>query len=386
MQVFSGMQQDTSMRKTILLDSGSSVNLFCNEGMLQSLQTSNNPVNISTNAGSIDVTHEGHLHNFGMVPFHAEAMTNIFSLGVLSDHYKITMDASVDNAIYVHTPLKVVRFGRNKSNLYTHTPTTLGQDPQPATPEPPEVTTFVQSVEENKLFCTPREVDRAKKARDLLAALGSPSIQDLKTAVTMNAIANLPITTADITLAEKIFGKDLGTLKGKTTKSKPMPIIRDNIETPPEIGDSRSSWELYVDIMFVNKMPYLTTITGALYYRTAIPMLNRKADEIYATLDKVLRLYNAEGYTISDVHADNEFRPLLESLQDELHATLHFSPAGGHVPQAERNNRLIKERIRATYHRLPFQALPIKVMKVLVMESAKKPNFFPNKHGISKYF
>ena len=61
MQVFSGMQQDTSMRKTILLDSGSSVNLFCNEGMLQSLQTSNNPVNISTNAGSIDVTQEGHL-------------------------------------------------------------------------------------------------------------------------------------------------------------------------------------------------------------------------------------------------------------------------------------------------------------------------------------
>ena len=68
-------------------------------------------------------------------------------------------------------------------------------------------------------FYTPREVDRAKKARDLLAALGTPSIADLKSAIAMNAIAGLPVTTKDVDLAEKIFGPDLGTLKGKTTIS-----------------------------------------------------------------------------------------------------------------------------------------------------------------------
>ena len=56
---------------------------------------------------------------------------------------------------------------------------------------------FAQTVEENKLFYAPREVDRAKQARDLLAALGPPSIADLKAAVAMNAIANLPVTTKD---------------------------------------------------------------------------------------------------------------------------------------------------------------------------------------------
>ena len=65
---------------------------------------------------------------------------------------------------------------------------------------------------------------------------------------------------------------------------------------------------------------------------------------------------------------------------------MHYSPANGHVPEAERNIRFLKERIRSTFHRLPYKALPIKVMKVLVMEAAKKPNFFPNKHGISKHF
>ena len=47
---------------------------------------------------------------------------------------------------------------------------------------------------------------------------------------------------------------------------------------------------------------------------------------------------------------------------------------------------MIKERIRATYHRLPYKALPVKVTKILVMESASELNCFPNKHGISKYY
>ena len=52
-------------------------------------------------------------------------------------------------------------------------------------------------------FYTPREVERAKKARDLLAALGTPSISDMKAAIAMNAIADLPITTKDVDLAAK---------------------------------------------------------------------------------------------------------------------------------------------------------------------------------------
>ena len=84
-------------------------------------------------------------------------------------------------------------------------------------------------------FYTPREVARAKKARDLLAALGTPSIADLKAAIAMNAIAGLPLTTKDVDLAEKIFGPDLGTLKSKTTRCKPLPLVRDHITIPPEL-------------------------------------------------------------------------------------------------------------------------------------------------------
>jgi hypothetical protein len=57
-----------------------------------------------------------------------------------------------------------------------------------------------------------------------------------------------------------------------------------------------------------------------------------------------------------------------------------------HVPEAEHNNQVIKEQVWATYHHLPFSHLPCIMIKILVINSAKKLNFFPSKHGISKYY
>jgi len=247
------------------------------------------------NGWSMTVTEEGTLPKYGKVPFSKDAVTNILSLGVVTDHYDVVMDTRTgDNAFYVHTPTKVVRFGRNHKKIYTHIPTRLGKrKAKEETNRRPF--SFVQSVEENKLFYTPREVKRAKIARDLIAALGSPSVADLKTAVAMNAIANLPIKTADIDLAETIFGPDLGTLKGKTTRSKPPPVVKDNIEVPKEIVNSRDSWELCIDLMKVNDTHYMTSITKALYYRTARPVLNMEAPELYEAIDHILRLYNSNG-------------------------------------------------------------------------------------------
>ena len=77
----------------------------------------------------------------------------------------------------------------------------------------------------------------------------------------MNAIADLPVTTNDVTIAEKIFSPDLGALKGKSTRRKPLPMVSDQIAIPPQLSENRQDLELCMDIMFVNEMPFLTTIT-----------------------------------------------------------------------------------------------------------------------------
>ena len=161
----------------------------------------------------------------------------------------------------------------------------------------PEIT-LLQTVAKNMKFYTPREIKRAKLARALIASLGSPSVADLKAAIAMNAIADLPVKTSDVDLAEKIFGPDLGTIKGKTTRRKPLPLVTDNITIPPQLYENRDSLELCIDIMFINKMPFLTSISRALYYRTALFLKTRTNKDLYSVLNEVLRMYNSSGFNL----------------------------------------------------------------------------------------
>ena len=112
---------------------------------------------------------------------------------------------------------------------------------------------------------------------------------------------------SDVDLAEKIYGPDIGTLKGKTTGKSPLLMETDIIELPPEITEDRSSWELCMDVMFVNGMPFLTSITRKLFYRTAQFIKSREAKHLYAALDDVVYIYNHNGFTIDKIYADREF-------------------------------------------------------------------------------
>ena len=48
----------------------------------------------------------------------------------------------------------------------------------------------------------------------------------------------------------------------------------------------------------------------------------------------------------------------MDDLQDDLDIEMNYASAEEHVPEAERNNRVIKERVRAAFHRLPYTAIP----------------------------
>eukprot|EP00978_Attheya_sp_CCMP212_P012412 scaffold30928_cov60-Attheya_sp.AAC.2 len=66
--------------------------------------------------------------------------------------------------------------------------------------------------------------------------------------------------------------------------------------------------------------------------------------------------------------------------------TMNYANPQEHVPEAERNIRVVKERVRAMYHRLPYTHLPKILVKYLVSKATKKLNCFPAKHGASKYY
>ena len=141
-----------------------------------------------------------------------------------------------------------------------------------------------------------------------------------------------------------------------------------------------------MDSMKINGVPFLTTVARNIMYRTAEWIPKQTSKTYRSVLDTVFRLYNHAGFQITKIHCDNEFRPLMNELQDNYNITMNYSNPQEHVPEAERNNRVIKERFRAAFHRLPFKKLPKIMVKILTMECAKKLNFFPPQGGISTYY
>jgi hypothetical protein len=91
----------------------------------------------------------------------------------------------------------------------------------------------------------------------------------MKAIIWMNAIKSNPVTTEDVDIAEKIFGPDVATLKGKMTHCAPVPIIEDQIQITREMITTQYSVTLCLDGMKVNDISFLTMISKNLMYQTA---------------------------------------------------------------------------------------------------------------------
>ena len=78
--------------------------------------------------------------------------------------------------------------------------------------------------------------------------------------IRQNIIKNYPVTVEYIEIAEKIFGQDVSTLKGRKTRQRPKVVVDNFIEIPRELIDNNQELILCIDIMFINKHASFTTI------------------------------------------------------------------------------------------------------------------------------
>ena len=135
-------------------------------------------------------------------------------------------------------------------------------------------------------------------------------------------------------------------------------MVADEVMIPSELLMKHRQIELCMDTMFVNKQPFLTCIDKSVRFCSLVPLKSRSGEEYLRALQLIMRHYNKGGFFIQLIHCDGEYKQLIEPVQDKLNATMNFANPGDHVPEAERNNRTIKERIRAAFHRLPYKAMP----------------------------
>jgi hypothetical protein len=193
-------------------------------------------------------------------------------------------------------------------------------------------------------------------------------MKDFKWVIHSNQIKYCPMTIQGIDVALKIWGKNITTLKGKTTRSKMNPVARDYVKVPNEFLKLDKEVFMTTDIFFV-KINHLA---------------DRTVPQIFKAFKEIYQYYLQCGVHITTVHDGGEFAPLKTLIASiPVGPMVHLASANEHVPDIECWIQVVKEQCRATRHSISFQRIP-KLMTIhIVLNVVKLLIFCPTKGGLS---
>lgn len=370
--------EDVDLFQVWALDSGTTCHLGANAKLGRGVRDIGYSFEIGTNAGNARIKEEFDVDLFDkpmQIPLHQSGMANVLGLCELVKDYRVTFDSAKQDAFHVHTKRGIVEFRRAKNGMYIYKPNSVVRKEN-----------HLETVEGNKLFFTKRQLKRAEGVRRLYHIVGAPYIESLKKLLAQRLIKNCPFNPKDVDVAMEVYGKSHSAEKGRAVRKKPAKLIDDSIEIPKELYMQNQFVDLCVDVMYVNSVLFLTSIDKTIRFRACVPLDSRKHEELLRAIQTVVRHYNQSGIFTQKIHCDHEFESMKDDLQDELDIDIRCENPGDHQPEAERNNRVLQERVRIGYHRMPYKALPRVLIRYLTMGAAKNLNMFPQKGGVSPFY
>ena len=300
---------------------------------MEGIQKSKSTLEMATNAGTRLTNQEANIPVFVTIWYDEGATANIFTFAELVEKHPITFDSSMENAVLVHQPDKIIKFEHTPEGLYMYR---VDKDYKTSLKEKGSsnlVTTL--TVSENWRGYSNRQYDRAKRARKLYHIIGMPTLENFKALLCMNAIQNCPVMVEDLKIAEHIFGPDMSSLKGKLTRRKPKPVRKDLVEIPAEITEKHHAIELCMDTMFMNKCGMLTAIDRLIRFQSVGLIDTKTQDDYYKALDVIFCQYNKGEFVIKTLYCDGEYCTMMNKVSDDLDIVMNYTNASDHVPEAE---------------------------------------------------
>ena len=145
-----------------------------------------------------------------------------------------------------------------------------------------------------------------------------------------------------------MLGLSDASVQGKRTRTQPDAVVdKVVVDLPPTIIEYYWKIELSIDVLHVNRIPFLTLISKNIHYGTVNALNNMKIPTMEDCIDKILRAYGIRGFHVTAIHVDIQFKSIKD--RNRLDLVTNVVSWGEHVPEIERHQRVLKERARCYF-------------------------------------
>jgi hypothetical protein len=222
---------------------------------------------------------------------------------------------------------------------------------------------MIQTVRQRYEGFTKREVQDAITARKAQAMTGHPADAQFLELVSNKTIKNCPIKPKHITNACSIFGPSIAGVRRKTVRCKPEQVEAEPGRIPDDFHCLLRFVVITADVIFVNGIAFLTTLSQKLQLSTVKQLPLRTVTQLSNSLTKIVRLYARAGFIVCVIMMDQEFNKVEDACNM---VEINTTAAREHVGKIKCFIRTIKECSRALMSDLPCMPLPCQVVIHLV--------------------
>ena len=120
---------------------------------------------------------------------------------------------------------------------------------------------LVSSVKDNMKLFSKRQIAGAAHAKDLYEKMIFPSTADFRAIVSAGGIPGCEVTPEDVKTAEVIWGRSVLKMKGNNVRRNAKRLVQSVIKVPSKLIKLQQDVELDIDIFFINKHAFFTTLS-----------------------------------------------------------------------------------------------------------------------------
>ena len=87
-------------------------------------------------------------------------------------------------------------------------------------------------------------------------------------------------------------------------------------------------------------------------------------------LDVVMIHNNKVWFYIKHIECDGNLKSIINEVRDEMGIEMNYVNTENHVPESDKNNRVIKEMFQISYNQFPYKYIPKIIIRQLAINVA----------------